>query len=100
MNGELRLDRALEDRPGLERDVRKRAGNRCEGWIDDWRMRDSAQRCTARGDVLDLYLGFEAWLSDDPITARGIGLFCEACYDRSETAEASAHRDFLLSKDD
>jgi hypothetical protein len=69
--------------------VRKRAGNRCEGWLDDHEGIPS-YRCTKRGDDVDLYLGFQAWLGEDEITERDIMLFCEDCYDNSSIAEEFA----------
>jgi hypothetical protein len=97
MSGFHRLIQALVAQPGLERQVRRRAGNRCEGWIEDPQMRRAAQRCTKRGAAVDLYLSFRGWLGD-VITAGDIGLFCEACYDRSEAAEGFAHFDHMVSK--
>jgi hypothetical protein len=98
MDGFERLFRALLDQPGLERQVRRRAGNRCEGILEDsWG--NELGRCPKRGGAVDPYLTFQSSLGGE-ITAGDIRLFCEDCYDPSDTAEQFAHFEYVTSKDD
>jgi hypothetical protein len=54
---ELLRQRAARLTPEIQRAVWRRAGGRCEGWIDDGRMKYS-ERCTACGDNVDFYVNF------------------------------------------
>ena len=97
MDGDHRLFLTLTEQPHLERQVRRRAGNRCEGILEDsWG--NALGRCPKRGDEVDLYLTFQGALGDE-ITARDIMLFCDDCYECSESAEEFAHFAYMLSKD-
>ena len=78
---------ALIEQPHLERQVRRRAGNRCEGILED-RGGIPLERCTRRGAAVDLHLTFQGALSDE-ITARDILLFCDECYERSDPPRSS-----------
>jgi len=98
LDGDDRLFRALVEQPDLERRVRRGAGDRCEGVLEDsWG--NQLDRCAKRGDDVDLHLTFNGWLGDE-ITAGDIRLLCEECYDASETAGEFAHFEHILSKDD
>jgi hypothetical protein len=98
MDGDARLIRVLLEQPGLERQVRRRAGNRCEAFLEDsWG--NVLERCPKRGAAVDICLSFQGWLGDE-ITARDIRLLCEECYDRSDAAEEFAHFEHMLSKGD
>jgi hypothetical protein len=83
----------------IYRQVLRRAGNRCEGAIEDPRMRRSAERCGARKD-LNLYIGFYDEISDEPLRVSDVHLLCEECYSNSETANQWAYYDWQLAKDD
>jgi hypothetical protein len=96
MDGDHRLFLTLTEQPHLERQVRRRAGNRCEGVLEDHEGMPS-DRCKRRGAAVDLYLTFQGALGDEA-TARDIVLFFDDCYDRSETASAFAHFAHMLSK--
>jgi hypothetical protein len=86
--------------PEIMRQVRRRAGNRCEGRVDDGRMKRSGERCRARGDALEFHVSFWAGMADDPYTAADVCLLCEECYDNSADAEQQRHFDYLMTKDD
>jgi hypothetical protein len=83
----------------IERQVLKRAGNRCEGEVDPSGRMKRTERCTAKKD-LDLYVCFSAQMAGEPLRASDVTLLCEACYDNSETSEQWAHLNYMISKDD
>jgi hypothetical protein len=103
MNDEqLRIMREQAARltPEIRRQVSRRAGGRCEGYVDPSGREKWSERCRARGDALDYYVSFSAGMDDGPLTAADVHLLCEECYENSEDAEQQRHFDYLLSKDD
>jgi hypothetical protein len=87
----------------IEREVLRRAGGRCEGRIEDPRMKLPSERCEAKGtddEPLEFVVSFWAEMADAPITATDVSLLCAECYAESETAHEWDHWDYLMSKDD
>jgi hypothetical protein len=87
----------------IEREVLRRARGRCEGLIEDPRMKRAAEPCRAKStedDPLEFVVGFWAEMDDAPIQAGNVSLLCAECYARSETAQEWDHFDYLVSKDD
>jgi hypothetical protein len=97
MDGDDRLEQALEEQPDPERQVRRRAGDRCAGWLED-REGIPSRRCTRRGAAVDLHLTFQGSLGD-VIAVGDVRLLCEECYDRSETADEFARFEHMMAKD-
>jgi hypothetical protein len=85
------------------RAVLRRARNRCEGWVNCWRMKGPGARCGRRATAenpLELVVGFWAAIAGEGIRVRDVTVLCGDRYTNSETAQEWGYWDYLLAKAD
>jgi hypothetical protein len=83
----------------IQRQVFARSRGRCEGQVDDGRMKYS-ERCTKRGDDWSLYVAYgydEEHVG--PMKASYVKLLCEECYEQTEGGQREAYDRWLAERD-